>query len=197
MEPPSDDVLWRRAAAGDAGAFGDLYERHCRAVYNYLFRRLGDWSDAEELTAVVFLEAFRRRRDVRVENGKVLPWLYGIATNLVRNRRRSLRRQRNALEGMDRAEPSSDGSADALARVDAEQRMRALLRLVGRLRKDQQDVVALCIWSELSYEEAAVALDVPVGTIRSRLARARAALRELADANGHELGDPDARSVVL
>jgi DNA-directed RNA polymerase specialized sigma24 family protein len=92
MEDRTDHELWRRAAAGDPEAFGLLYERHARAIYNYLFRRCGDWSVAEDLTSVVFLEAFRRRADATVAEGKVLAWLYGVATNVVRNQRRSLRR---------------------------------------------------------------------------------------------------------
>ena len=84
----------RRAQAATRGAFSELYERHARTIYNYLFRRLADWSEAEDLTAVVFLEAFRRRSEVVVVEGKLLPWLYGIATNVLRNRRRTLWRHR-------------------------------------------------------------------------------------------------------
>jgi RNA polymerase sigma-70 factor (ECF subfamily) len=94
----SDESLWRASADGDERAFSELYERHAGAIYNYLFRRLADWSEAEDLTAVVFMEAFRRRRDVVVHEGKVLPWLYGIATNVLRNRRRALWRHRRLVE---------------------------------------------------------------------------------------------------
>jgi RNA polymerase sigma factor (sigma-70 family) len=199
MEPPSDDVLWRRAAAGNAAAFGELYERHCRAVYNYVFRRIGDWSEAEDLTAVVFLEAFRRRQEVRVTHGRVLPWLYGVATNVVRNRRRALWRHGRTLRQLQSWNLQSDPSVEEIAHLDAQQQMRDLLDLVHALDADQQDVLALCIWSELSYEEAAVALGIPIGTVRSRLSRARAALRELLAENGHEIGQPDeaAGKVVL
>ena len=62
----SDESLFRASASGDSAAFSELYERHARTIYNYLFRRLADWSEAEDLTAVVFLEAFRRRNDVVV-----------------------------------------------------------------------------------------------------------------------------------
>jgi DNA-directed RNA polymerase specialized sigma24 family protein len=96
MPGESDERLWRSATAGDARAFEELYRRHARPIYNYLFRRLADWSEAEDLTAVVFLEAYRRRSDAVVRDGKVLPWLYGIATNVLRNRR-SLARTRAAI----------------------------------------------------------------------------------------------------
>ncbi len=75
------------------------------------------------------------------------------------------------------ATPDFSGEADA--RLDDEAQMQAVLALIGRLREEEQDVFWLCGWSELSYEEAATALDVPVGTVRSRLSRARARLREL------------------
>lgn len=86
-----------------------------------------------------------------------------------------------------RADPSFAELADA--HLDDERQMQHVLALVRRLPKQEQDVFALCGWSELSYEEAAVALDVPVGTVRSRLSRARARLRELEPAFGHESDD--------
>ena len=179
----SDDTLFRASAAGNQAAFGELYERHARAIYNYLFRRLADWSEAEDLTAVVFLEAFRRRNDVVVVEGKLLPWLYGIATNVLRNRRRSLWRHRDLVARLS-TEPART-APDAAARAEAAEQMRSVMTRVARLPRKQQDVVALCVWSQLSYGEAAAALGVPVGTVRSRLARARAAVVELGDAPRH------------
>src|SRR5688572_13726992 len=179
----SDDTLFRASAAGNQAAFGELYERHARAIYNYLFRRLADWSEAEDLTAVVFLEAFRRRNDVVVVEGKLLPWLYGIATNVLRNRRRSLWRHRDLVARLSTGPART--APDAAARAEAAEQVRSVLTRVARLPRKQQDVVALCVWSELSYGEAAAALGVPVGTVRSRLARARAAVVELGDAPRH------------
>lgn len=173
----SDESLFRASARGEQAAFAELYERHARAIYNYLFRRLADWSEAEDLTAVVFLEAFRRRRDVVVVEGKLLPWLYGIATNVLRNRRRALWRHRALVERL-ASEPRT-AAPETAARTEAVAQMRSVLERVAGLPRRQQDVVALCLWSGLSYEEAATALGVPVGTVRSRLARARAALVEL------------------
>ena len=170
---------------GEPEAFGILFERHARPVYNYLFRRTADWSLAEDLTSVVFLEAWRRRRDVRLQHDLALPWLLGVATNVLRNRRRSQWRYRAALERMPR-ERGEDFADDANARLDDERHMRSALRAMSRLPKREQDVVALCGWADLSYEEAAAALGIPVGTVRSRLSRARARLRELGGASGHE-----------
>lgn len=182
----TDVELWRRAVEGNPAAFGLLFERHARAVYNYLFRRTADWSLAEDLTSVVFLEAWRKRRDVELEGGRALPWLLGVATNVLRNRRRAQWRYRAALQRLPR-EHGADFAADADARLDDERRMDAVLRSLARLPKREQEVLALCGWGDLSYEEAAVAIGVPVGTVRSRLSRARARMRELGAESGHEV----------
>ncbi len=171
----SDESLLHASATGDQRAFSELYERHARTIYNYLFRRLADWSEAEDLTAVVFLEAFRRRSEVVVFEGKLLPWLYGIATNVLRNRRRALWRHRHLVAQL-ASQPGTDVTPDVAARAEAAAQMRSVLERIGRLPRPQQDVIALCVWSGLSYEEAASALGVPVGTVRSRLSRARDSL---------------------
>ena len=174
----SDDALWGHVRNGDADALATLFRRHADAIYNYCFRRLGDWDAAEDMVSIVFLEAWRKR-DADVQTGKVLPWLYGIAANVVRNRRRSERRYAAVLRRLPADGPTPDPADDALARVDDERRMKRLLARVGELPRQEQDVLALSVWSELSYEDAALALGVPVGTVRSRLSRARAHLREL------------------
>jgi RNA polymerase sigma factor (sigma-70 family) len=191
MGNPTDAVLWQRAAAGEKDAFGSLFERHVGSVYNYCFRRTGDWAQAEELTAIVFLEAWRRHRDVQLEREGALPWLLGVATNVVRNLRRTRRRYRFAIERLPR-ERVADFAVDVEERLDDERQMRAVLRVLGKLSRGDQDVLTLCVWEGLSYEEAALALDIPVGTVRSRLSRARARLRELVPGNGHGLNEPSA-----
>jgi len=189
----TDRELWAQAVAGDAGAFGSLFERHARAVYNLCFRRTGNWAVAEDLTSEVFLLAWRRRRDVvfTTDDGSVLPWLFGVAVNIARNRRRSDRRGIAAAARLDAHASEADFSDDVVGRLADERQMTDVLAVVERLPGHEQAVLALCAWSELSYEECALALGVPVGTVRSRLSRARAHLRELLDAHGHELrGEP-------
>jgi RNA polymerase sigma factor (sigma-70 family) len=180
-----DSVLWSRARSGDSDAFGQLFERHARAIYNYCFRRVGSWAVAEDLVSIVFLEAWRRI-DKPLPCGKELPWLFGIATNVVRNRRRSERRHAAALKRV--SHPSSEPSFtdDSDERIDDEELMGRALALFGRLPRREQDVFALCAWSGLSYQDTAVALQIPVGTVRSRLSRARARLQELDPGIGHE-----------
>lgn len=195
MGEPIDIELWERAAAGEPAAFGLLYERHVRAIYNYLFRRCADWSLAEDLTSVVFLEAYRRRSSVEIDEGKVLPWLYGVATNVLRNQRRSLRRHAEALRRLPPPEPVLGIAGEAADRVDAERRMRSLLAALEALPESDREILALCVWTELSYEDAAVALGVPIGTVRSRLSRARKRLAELAAGRGHALDVPSSEGV--
>lgn len=188
LNGPSDAELWRLAGAGEASAFGVLFERHARTIYNYCFRRTADWSVAEDLTSTVFLEAWRRRTDVRLDHDSALPWLLGVATNVLRNRRRSERRHRAALSRLS-LEREDGFESDLIERMHDQQAMRGVLDAVAALSRDDQDVLALCVWEGLSYESAALALGVPVGTVRSRLSRARARLRELAAADGHEEDD--------
>jgi RNA polymerase sigma-70 factor (ECF subfamily) len=175
---PDDGMLWARVQAGDGEALGYLFERHGNAIYNYCFRRVGEWSTAEDLVSIVFLEAWRHRGQ-QLPADKVLPWLYGIATNVVRNRRRAERRYAAALSRV--REPASvPGFAEeADSRLDDERQMRDVLEVIARLPKSHQEVLVLCGWCGLAYEEAAVALGIPVGTVRSRLSRARRRLREL------------------
>ena len=180
-----DGLLWSRSRAGDAAAFAVLFERYAKPIYNYCFRRLGNWAAAEDMVSLVFLEAWRRR-DKQLEATKVLPWLYGIATNLLRNQRRAERRFAAALRRVPQPRPERDFSVQADARLDEEQQMQRVLALLAQLPRREQDVLVLCAWSELSYEDAALALAIPVGTVRSRLSRARVRLRELAPGFGHE-----------
>lgn len=183
----SDRVLWRQARDGDGAAFGVLFERHAGRIYNYCFRRTADWALAEELTSTTFLLAWRSRGRAPLQAESALPLLYGIATNVLRNHRRSVRRRRDAFARLplERAE-EPDFAEDGAMRLDDQAAMRRLLSVFARLPRREQDVVALCDWSGLSYESAALALDIPIGTVRSRLARGRRRLRELAIANGPE-----------
>ena len=176
MAQKNDGDLWSAVGKGDADAFGLLFERHARSIYNYCFRRTGDWAQAQDLTSVVFLECWRRR-DIQLSGDKVLPWLFGIATNVCRSRRRSVARHRAALRRLPPPERPLEFADETVERLADERRMRTLLSFVSRLPKREQDVLALCVWADLSYEDAAAALQIPVGTVRSRLARARARLR--------------------
>lgn len=174
----SETELWARSRAGDADAFGMLFERHAPLIYNYCFRRIGNRETAQELVSIVFLEAWRRR-DKELGADKVLPWLYGVATNVVRHQRRSERRFAAALSRLPMPETETDFASTADEHLEYERQAQHALSLLGRLPKREQDVFILCVGMELDYEDAALALAVPIGTVRSRLSRARARLLEL------------------
>ncbi|WP_191839243.1 RNA polymerase sigma factor [Catellatospora chokoriensis] len=175
----SDGQLWADAADGDQAAFGLLFDRHVRAVYNHCFRLCASWSTAEDATQAVFLTAWRRRSDIRLVDGSALPWLLTVATNVVRDERRSARRW---LAAMLRLPPDRDAvdPADHVAgRVDDERRMRAVLRAARRLPRAEREALALCVWSSVSYADAALLLGITEASVRARVSRARARLTRL------------------
>ena len=149
-------------------AFGAIFDRHFTAIHAYLARRIGQ-SRADDLAASTFTVAFERRRSFRGEADSARPWLFGIATNLLRNERRSEWRTLRALSRLD-ARPLTE----AAGATGIDPRLEALLSQLGA---DQRDVLLLYAWGELSYEEIAASLGIPLGTVRSRLARAREHLR--------------------
>lgn len=185
---PSDGDLWVRSRDGDPEAFGLLFERHADLIYNYCFRRIGNRETARDVLSIAFLEAWRRR-DKELSADKVLPWLYGIATNVVRHQHRSERRYAAALRRLPNGESEPDFSGGADESLDQERQAQQAIALLRELPKREQDVFVLCDGMELSYEDAALALGVPVGTVRSRLSRARARLRELNPGYGHKRGE--------
>jgi RNA polymerase sigma factor (sigma-70 family) len=188
MDELSDRDLLVLSRDGHPEAFGVLFERYAGSVYNFCFRATADWSAAEDLTSVVFLEAWRRR-ETEIEGERALPWLLGVSTNIVRNHRRALRRYGAALRRVPPPDPAPDPADDLAGRLDDQRRMGAVLDVLAGLPLRDREVLTLVVWSDLSYEEAAAALGVPVGTVRSRLARARARLRELTGAGGHQSGE--------
>jgi RNA polymerase sigma-70 factor (ECF subfamily) len=182
---PSDADLWARSRAGEGDAFGLLFDRHARLIYNFCFRRIGNRESAQDMLSMVFLEAWRRR-EKELPADKVLPWLYGIATNVVRHQHRSERRFAAALARLPRPVGEADFAGVVAERLDYEQQAQQALKRLRVLPEREQDVFVLCVGMGLSYEDAALALGLPVGTVRSRLSRARARLRELAPDSGHK-----------
>jgi RNA polymerase sigma-70 factor (ECF subfamily) len=170
-----------RARAGDADAFGAVFDACAKAVYNHAFRLTGDWSAAEEVMAMTFLQAWRSRERIAEEGGSLRPWLLGIATNLARGERRASRRQRDALARLAVADDLPDFADEVSGRLDDVARIKALHRALAGLTRPELEVLAACVWSGLGYAEAAEALGIPVGTVRSRLSRARAKLGKLTD----------------
>jgi RNA polymerase sigma factor (sigma-70 family) len=170
-----DAELWELSAK-DPEAFGEIFRRHARSVFAICYWRTGDAALAEDVTSVVFLEAWRRRDLVVLERRSVLPWLLGVANHTSHNATRSLRRYTQALRRLDghRNVPNDDAVID---RLDAEISLTMVSEVTRDLSEQEREIVLLVFWSGLSYEATAVALDVPVGTIRSRVSRTRRKLQ--------------------
>jgi RNA polymerase sigma-70 factor (ECF subfamily) len=172
VSAPGDDATVIARSLSDSEAFAAIFERHFDEIHRHLRRRYPE--EADELAAEVFVVAFDARSRYRPMGDSARPWLYGIASNLLSKRRRQERRALRAhARSGGRRGPAEDDFDDAVDRADAERRSRLLASAVGRLSADDRDTLLLYALSDLSYEEVAFALEVPIGTVRSRLARAR------------------------
>ena len=175
MEQPDSAVI--AASRADPEIFGVLFDRHAASLLRFLARRL-DPGDAEDLLSEVYRIAFERRGDYDLARASARPWLYGIAANVIGKHRRAEVRMLRALArtGVD---PVADGHADRVdSRVCAAAVQRDLAAALAGLPAGDRDVLLLIAWADLSYEETAAALGIPVGTVRSRLNRARRKVRE-------------------
>ncbi len=181
LDEASDEELWHKAGRHNGAAFGTLFTRHADAVYNHCFRRTGSWAAAEELTGIVFMEAWRRRWTAYTGGDTMLPWLLAVANNVIRNARRSQRRYQRLLAKLPPPAATADFGDETADRLDAEQAMQSILGLLHDLPLPEQEAIALCDWAGLSPTEAATAIGVPPGTLRSRLSRARQHLRLAAE----------------
>jgi RNA polymerase sigma factor (sigma-70 family) len=172
--------------SSDAAAFGRLFARHAQAVYTFCARRTADLILAEDLTSITFLEAWRHRD--RVPSGdadSALPWLLGVSNNVVRNAKRGQRRYQEVLERLPAPSVVPPAEDQAIARSVTEAGLRDALEAISALPEREQEVVMLVLWSGLSYDEAATALAIPVGTVRSRLSRARSKLQVVLTTTSH------------
>ena len=175
------DAAIIEASRRETDRFGLLYDRYAAMLYRYACRRLGPAEIAEDVVADTFLAAFRRRGDYDLDRPDARPWLFGIATKEIARRRRSEEAHYRAMSrAMSRPEAAdvSEGFADRVTAAVAAQATRgALAAALSRLKPADRDVLLLIAWERLAYEEVAAALAIPVGTVRSRLSRARKKLR--------------------
>lgn len=191
----ADASLWERVGRGDGSAFGVLFRRHSSAVYNHVFRRTGSWERAEDAVSLVFLEAWRQRdRVVPDPEGLILPWLLGVANNVIRSQSRTRLRHAKLLARLPRPTEAPDHGPFVEQQAADQQQMEAVLAAMAHLTPKEKEVISLCVWAELTYEQAAVAMGIPIGTVRSRLARARSKLRQSPQWTALEQDSPDARS---
>lgn len=174
--PARSDAAVIATSVGDRGAFAEIFERHFDAIYSYLARRVGPQL-AGDLAAEVFLTAFERRSRYDAGRPDALPWLYGIAANKVRRHRRDEDRRLRALA---KSHMTPAAGAEHLFAMDA-----LVAEALVSLQPGDREVLLLYAWADLAYDEIAVALDIPLGTVRSRLHRARRVLSEVLSPRPH------------
>ncbi len=167
-------------------AFGELFDRYATTMFRYLVRRVGP-VDADSLLGDLFRIAFEKRATFDTDRAEARPWLYGIASNLLaRHRQGEARRLDATARLMNTSMTTADPFSEVDARLDASRLWAAVAAAIATLPPGERDALLLFAWEGMPYDEIAVALEVPVGTVRSRLNRARRRLRELVDENGEE-----------
>lgn len=171
-QSPGTDADIVSASLDKPEIFGAIYDRHAGSIHRFAARRLG-WLIADDLTADVFLAAFRSRGRFDKRSGSARPWLYGIANNLIHKHRREEVRALLALSRTGR-DPLTQQWTDEAAEPAAVETLEPPLALaLATLANRDRDVLLLVAWADLTYDEVAQALRIPVGTVRSRLNRAR------------------------
>jgi RNA polymerase sigma-70 factor (ECF subfamily) len=175
-----DRELWRLMSERDSLAFGALFDRHLRAVCNHCFRLTASWQSAEELASTTLLRAWQKCGREPLRAATALPWLLTVGTNLARNEQRSAAGRLRLLARAHRPEPVPDPADEVASRLDDEARMRELLAAVRQLPRAEREALALCVWSGVSYADAATQLGIAEVSVRSRVFRARTRLAGLA-----------------
>jgi RNA polymerase sigma factor (sigma-70 family) len=174
------------ASLAEPEVFGVLFDRHARTLYRYLVRRIGP-DEADALLGETFRIAFEKRSNYDTDRENARPWLYGIATNLVAKHRRSEARRIHASARLvAQRGPQEDLGDRVAASLDAEDVWPRVADAVTQLPEAERDALLLFVWEKLGYDEIAAALAIPVGTVRSRLNRARMRIRELDSSSGRE-----------
>ena len=170
------DAQWIARSRTFPSAFAAVFDRHWPSIYAFCKARTG--GAGEDLAAEVFRVAFDTRHRYDEGYADARPWLYGIATNLVREHLRSSGRRDRAMTRAARLLGRSGSARGPLERLEERQLGPELAEALGNLRDQDRETLLLLAWAELDYEEISRALDVPVGTVRSRLHRARRLIRE-------------------
>jgi RNA polymerase sigma-70 factor, ECF subfamily len=176
-----DADVWDQLRAGDADALAVLFDRHGKAVYNFAFRRTSSWTTAEEVLQATFTTVWRRASDKRLEaltRDSALPYLVTVAGYEAANLTRSSNRWLAAFRRAETPLVEPDHADDVVDRLEEEHHMQRLRAALQRLPRGQREALELVVWSDMSIADAAAVLGVAEGTVKSRVSRARDALRE-------------------
>lgn len=175
---PPDTRLWDQIAKGDHAAFTELFERHAEAVWNYAYRLTASWSQAEDLLSATFLTAWRKRGEAKLVRDSALPWLYTVTANRARTEWRASRR---ALRLVARLTPQDerDHADEVAARTDAQRRLTDVVAAIAKLPTSEREIAQLCLLGDVSTADAAALLRIAESSVRARVSRTRARLRDL------------------
>jgi RNA polymerase sigma-70 factor (ECF subfamily) len=171
-----DERLWHRSLLGQGDAFGALYDRHRNRVFRHAYRLSGNHHDAEDIMAASFLELWRRRKQVRVVEGSILPWLLVTTTNMARNSARAALRYQRLLNALPRTENLRDLTADSF-RSYQDALDQDLARALATLTAEDLHLVTLVVFEEHTIVAAAAVLGISPAAAKSRIHRARQRLR--------------------
>lgn len=160
----------------DPSVFGEVFIRHAPRIHRYVARRVGQ-AIADDIISETFLIAFERRRRYDLTYPNCTPWLFGIATNLISRHRVHEARTLSFLERNSAHESTGDSEHESIAQLDAQLEVSRLAGVLRKLKQRDRDVLLLFAWEDFSYEQISAALGIPIGTVRSRLNRARRIVR--------------------
>jgi RNA polymerase sigma-70 factor (ECF subfamily) len=172
----SDAECVRRLQQGDTEAFATLLERHQKTIFNLLYRMLGDYDDAAEVSQEAFLSAYRSIKSFRGD-ASFSTWLYRIAVNHANTRRKSLAQSQQRAARMESLEPTGDGGPDPAATLERKETRERIQAALNGLTSEDATIILLRDLQDVPYETVADMLGIPIGTVKSRLHRARRALR--------------------
>lgn len=184
---PPEAATFPAPRPADEALFRQLVHDHQQRLYRFIVKHIGWGTDAEELTQQAFVEAAHSYSTFKGAS-ELSTWLYGIAMNLVRNYLSRAPHRRYAFEDDSVLEYTSSGRPDPSEQLAQTQAVKALQRELDDLPREMREVLLLVAIEEMSYEDAAKMLSIPVGTVRSRVSRARSTLRKKLSSQGIELG---------
>jgi RNA polymerase sigma-70 factor (ECF subfamily) len=168
-----DDAEVLARSLDEPGEFAVIYARHVAAILRYARRRLGETA-GEDAATEVFVRAFKQRAAYAPQHPTALPWLYWLAGQVIGDHARAQRRRLRLFARLaETVAPASAESSGVRPDLGPE-----VVRGLRRLAEADRETLLLVVWGELTYEEAAAAVGVPVGTVRSRISRARRQLRQ-------------------
>ena len=172
-----ESELWNRSLGGDSSAFGELFDKHRDRIFRHAFRLVGNVHDAEDAAATVFLELWRRRKQVRVVDGSILPWLLVTTTNACRNIHRAARRYRTFIDALPRDHDALGAEEELLRRAPLNSVPECLILALRALSPSDMQLFALVNLEDYSISDAAAAIGLSTTAAKTRLHRSRVRLR--------------------